>query len=365
MLKFLHPMLLLTLALVVRAEAADPTVPILHSTDLCHPHDDPDDHYDLACLFALTEFDVKAVVLDLGEHQATRPGRAPVEQMMQITGRKAPYAVGLSQPLRSRDDKALEEAEKFQGGVQLILSLLRDAEDKVVLHTAGSCRDVAAAFNREPELFRQKVKAIYMEIGNGPDGDQNEYNVRLSPLAYARLLESGLPIYWCPCFGKDGYGTHYTADQSVVVGTCTRPVQNYFVYCLTKSKDDPIAFLKSGPHPLPKGGRQMWCTAPMLHAAGRKMYRRGDDDFVALSPSGAEKAGLADKAVDVYQFVPVRLKVAGLPGPGKDGKKPSPLKLRAELNPPQSTTFVFRATSPQYGKVLASCLKNLVSELGR
>jgi len=102
-------------------------------------------------------------------------------------------------------------------GVQLILSVLRDAKDKVVLHTTGSCRDVAAAFNREPELLRQKVKAIYMEAGNGPDGNQNEYNVSISPLAYARLLESGLPIYWCPCFGKDGYGTHYTADQSAVV----------------------------------------------------------------------------------------------------------------------------------------------------
>ena len=91
-------------------------------------------------------------------------------------------------------------------------------------------------------------------------------------------------LYWCPCFGKDGYGTHYNVDQS---------------------------------------------------------------------------------AVDVYQFVPVRVKVAGLPGPGKDGKKPSPLKLSAEWNPPQSTTFVFRATSPRYGKVLASCLKNLLSELER
>jgi len=189
------------------AQAAAEKVSILHSTDLCHPHDDPDDHYDLACLFALTEFDVKGIVLDRGEHQAARPGRPPVEQMMHITGRRAPYAIGLSQPLRKRDDKALEQPEVFQGGVRLILSVLRDAKEKVVLHTTGSCRDVAAAFNREPELFKQKVKAVYMEIGNGPDGDQDEFNVRLCPLGYAGLLESGLPIYWCPCFGTDGYGT--------------------------------------------------------------------------------------------------------------------------------------------------------------
>ncbi len=216
MLRLFHATFVIALALAVRGQAAEPKIPIIHSTDLCHPHDDPDDHYDLACLFALPEFDVQGVILDLGEYQAQRPGRPAVEQMMRITGRKTPYAIGLSRPLRSRDDKALEEAEEFQGGVQLLLSLLRRSHDKVLLHCAGSCRDVAAAFNREPELCREKIKAIYVEAGNGPGGEQNEYNVLLSPFAYLRLLESGLPVYWCPCFGKDGYETHYGADQATV-----------------------------------------------------------------------------------------------------------------------------------------------------
>ena len=87
MLRFIQSMILVALALTVGSQAAEPKSPILHSTDLFHPHGDPDDHYDLACLFALKEFDIKAIVLDLGEHQATRPGRPPVEQMMYITGR--------------------------------------------------------------------------------------------------------------------------------------------------------------------------------------------------------------------------------------------------------------------------------------
>ncbi len=366
MLRLFCTMLVLVLALVVRGQAVAPKVPIIHSTDLCHPHDDPDDHYDLACLFALAEFDIKGIILDLGEHQATRPGRPAVEQMMHITGRKTPYAFGLSRPLRSRDDKALDEAEQFQGGVQLLLSLLRNSKEKVVLHLAGSCRDVAAAFNREPELFKAKVKAIYVEAGNGPGGEQNEYNVLLSPFAYLRLLESGLPIYWCPCFGRDGYETHYVADQPTVIGACTRPVQNYFVYCLTKSREEPIAFLDSGPRPLPAGGRAIWCTAPLLHAAGRKIYQRGPDDFVALTPDNAEKAGLAGKAVDAFQFVPVRVKVERLPEVGEKRKQPLNLKLASELNPAQVTNSrIFRSTDPRYGKILASCLKNLLAELGR
>ena len=259
-------------------------IPVIHSTDLFHPHDDPDDHYNLACLFAMPEFDIQGIVLDMGATQAVRTGAPAVEQMIRVTGRRVPYAIGLSQRLRTLDDRALEEPAKFQGAVQLILSILRKSPEPVTIFTAGSCRDVAAAFNREPELLKRKVKAVYCNIGRGPNESQNECNVGYDPLAFYRLFESDLPIYWCPCFGKDGYQTFYTADQATVVGGCTPAVQNYFAYCLSRSPADPIAFLNSGPYPLPKGERRMWCTAPMFHAAGRKIYHRGKDDFVAPLP---------------------------------------------------------------------------------
>lgn len=298
--------LVLALTLCVPAVAAPPKIPIIHSTDLFHPHTDPDDHYDLACLFAIAEFDIRGVVLDLGETQAQRTGRPAVEQMMHITGRRVPCAIGLSQRLRTRTDKALEEPTRFQAGVNLILSVLRDSREKVVLFTTGSCRDVAVAFNRQPELLRQKVRAIYFNIGRGPNEPQEECNVGYDPQSYLRLFESGLPIYWCPCFGKGGYETLYVAEQKTVVGQCTPAVQNFFVYCLTHSKAEPLGFLASGAHPLPTGLRSMWCTAPMFHAAGRKIYQRGSDDFVALAPEAAEKAGLAGKEVVVFGFEPMR-----------------------------------------------------------
>jgi predicted class III extradiol MEMO1 family dioxygenase len=106
---------LMVLAFGVSAVGASPKVPIMHSTDLFHPHADPDDHYDLACLFAIPEFDIKGIVLDLGAEQAKGCGRPAVEQMMHITGRKAPYAVGLSRALSSRTEKALDQPAEFQG----------------------------------------------------------------------------------------------------------------------------------------------------------------------------------------------------------------------------------------------------------
>ena len=228
---------------------AEPKIPIIHYTDLFHPHVDPDDHFDLATLFAIKEYDIKGIVLDNhGSDQVTGGGWPAVEQMMHITGRKAPYAIGLKTKLRKRNDKVLEEAESLQAGVKLMLSVLRESHEKVVINLVGSATDTAAAFNREPELFKDKVRAIYLHAGNGLDGPQPEYNVGLDPMAYARLLDSGLPIYWCPCYGNDGYLTRYDIkEMSTLIGACTKPVQNYFVYCFTLSKDDPIGFLGGGP----------------------------------------------------------------------------------------------------------------------
>ncbi len=159
------------------ALAANAKVPIVYSTDLFHPHADPDDHYDLACLFAIRDFDVKGVILDLGADQAKRCGRPAVEQLMHITGRKVPYVIGLNQALASRGDKALGQAAEFQGAVNLLLSVLRDSQEKVTLFTTGSCRALAAAFNREPDLLQAKVRAVYFNIGRGPNESEEECNV--------------------------------------------------------------------------------------------------------------------------------------------------------------------------------------------
>ena len=340
------------------AAGAEAKVAILYCTDLFHPYVDPDDHFDLATLFALEEFDVRGIVLDLGAKQKQKTGRPAVEQMMWITGRRVPCAIGLGRPLASRMDKALDQPEEFQGGARLILDTLRDYPRRVAIFSTGSCRDVAAAFNRQPDLFRRKVQAVYVNAGNGPGGVQTEYNVGLDPQAYARMFESGLPLYWCPCFGAEGYQTLLTIGQARVIGGCAPAVQNFFVYCLTRSQADPIRFLHSGPHPLPEGQRRMWCTAALLHAAGWRIYQRGADDFVALRPGDARQAGLAEKEIRVFEFLPIRGRVAE---ELKEGK----MRLDVQLHPSEPEGFVFRATDDRYGPVIGSCLKNLLSSLGR
>jgi len=311
-------------------------IPVIYSTDLLHPHDDPDDHYDLATLFSLPELDVRGIVLDLGERQQQRMGRPPVEQILKIAGRRVPYAIGIHRRLSTGDDQAADVPLEFQGGIELILSVLRQSQEKAILFTTGSLRDVAAAYNREPELLRDKVRALYFNAGNGPGGPQKEWNVTLDPTAYLRIFESGLPLYWCPCYGEQGCQTYFDADQTAVVGACTPAVQNFFVYCLDKSPEDPVAFLRSGPHPLPTGPRKMWCTGPLYHAAGRGVYERGTGDFVALTPDQARQAGLAGNRLTAFQFSPVRVTV-------EESPRPEPAKLSEPAPGQLAATFLGQA----------------------
>ncbi|MGH9958997.1 MAG: hypothetical protein ACREBC_18020, partial [Pyrinomonadaceae bacterium] len=77
-------------------KGASSTIPVIYTTDLFHPHDDPDDHFDLATIFAMPEVDLKGIVLDQGDKQLKRPGTIPVSQMNKMTGRNVPTVLGLT-----------------------------------------------------------------------------------------------------------------------------------------------------------------------------------------------------------------------------------------------------------------------------
>ena len=38
-------------------------IPLIYCSDLYHPHVDPDDHFDIAAIYAIPEFDIKAIIL--------------------------------------------------------------------------------------------------------------------------------------------------------------------------------------------------------------------------------------------------------------------------------------------------------------
>ena len=299
-------------------------VPVIYSTDLFHPPGDPDDHVDLATLFSLPELDTRALILDEGEMQTVKSGQVPVKQMMALTGRQVPYAAGLGTALRYPEDKGLNQFSVYQAGVKLILKALRESTQPVYIITTGSVRDVMATFNREPQLFREKVARIYVNAGNSGGGDLY-WNPSLDPQAYIQLMRAGLPVYWCPCFGGletledlaagrlpvQQYQTFWQFRQADIFGALSQPWQNFFLYALGQkivSQVDPIAYLSRAPEPALraeqwKQNRNMWSTASIIHASGRKLYR-GKDSWAALREA---KPGTTSS--EVFDFIPAEVTI--------------------------------------------------------
>lgn len=273
------------LAVAFAAPAAP--VPVIYSTDLFHPHQDPDDHFDLACMYSMAEVNLLGIVLDQGDEQAVRPGFPPVRQLNYLAGRNVPTAVGLRDKLASPEDIAIGQPARFQEGVNFILSNLERAQGKVTIIFVGSARDTAAAYNRRPELFRAKVEKVVGFIGDAGEPEHREWNVGLDPQAFVCLMRSEVPFYWVPCFDggvwqNHGRASFWQASHHDLLGNAPAPLQNYFLYMLRKSTEDPIEALGK---PLTGtdldwgtwGQRNMWCGAVLGLVLGRPLPHEGRD----------------------------------------------------------------------------------------
>jgi hypothetical protein len=308
------------------AEVAGP-VPVIYCTDLFHPHDDPDDHFDLATLYAMPELGIKGVVLDQGRKQLERPGRVPVSQLNKITGRSVPAVIGLADPLKSPSDKALDQPTEFQGAVGLILQTLRVSARPVCIATAGSVRDVVCAFNRDPGLFRTNVAMVLAFIGEASDAKFQEYNVGLDPQAFVGLMRSGLPVYWVPCFDgglwqNHGHASFWRASQKALLQGAVPEVINYFLYALEKEKAEPLAFLARPVDPerqarLFGGTRNLWCAAVLGVMSGREVVLDGSKWRSVPPPGQALAAGRAGKSLFGFPEVDLVISDAGVVSYGK------------------------------------------------
>ncbi len=322
---------------MAQPSAANPAadrVPVIYCTDLFHPHDDPDDHFDLATILAMPDLELKGIVLDQGGKQLQKPGKIPVSQMNHLAGRQVPAAIGLAHKLKSPTDPAFDQKAEFQHGVQLILDTLRRSPKPVMIAAVGSMRDVVAAFNREPDLFRAKAGKLLVFIGEASEPKHQEYNVALDPHAYVGLMRSGLPIYWVPCYDggvwqNRGHASFWKAKHADVLKQARPELVQYFIYALEHERSDPIQFLHGAVDPqrgerLLAGTRNLWCTAIFGVLAGRTVAFDGTNYvFTDLAEPGTlfgfseVELSISDDAVVHY-------------GPGKDAKK----VLRFEVRNP-------------------------------
>jgi hypothetical protein len=172
-----------------------------------------------------------------------------VQQLNHLTGARVPCATGLENKLAAPDDTGERQSASGQDGVKLILQTLQESRDPVMISVVGSLRDVTAAFNRTPKLFRGKVSRILVFAGEAGDPKFRECNVELDPQAYIGLMRSGLSIYWVPCFDgglwqNKGHASYWqTTHRDLLQRAHPRAIQ-YFIYTLEKETSDPVEFLR-------------------------------------------------------------------------------------------------------------------------
>ena len=302
------------------APAAQSSPAVIHVTDLFRPHNDPDDHWDLACEYALAQqgaIHLKGIVIDSPpeERKAWNPDVMAVAQLNRITGLSVSVAVGSSIQLESINVKQVDTYLDDIQGVNFILDTLRTSKQPVIIHVIGSCRDIAIAGKLNPDLFAQKCAGIYLNAGTGsPDQSEAsklEYNVKLSIPSYKSIFDIPCPLYWMPCFEEikaldqlvvREFGTHYKFRQNEILPFLTKKMRNYFVYMFGRYTGHNWLRYLNGENEMEKLAqfgehkRHMWCTAGFLHAAGYTVDSVGHID--SLDKSGIDS---------VFTFEPIRV----------------------------------------------------------
>ncbi|GIV16159.1 MAG: hypothetical protein KatS3mg022_1594 [Armatimonadota bacterium] len=291
--------------------------PLIHQTDLFRPHNDPDDHFDLAVVYSLAlqgKIDLRGVVIDRPPPQFDGdPDVAAIAQMNHITGLTVPVVVGSSQPMKSPHDTQSSASPSDRAVVRFILDTLRQSRQRVAITVVGSCRDVALAGKTDSALFARKCAGIYINAGTGsPDprlAASLEYNVTLDPAAYRALFELPCPVYWLPCFEDyEGewrvkrYGTYWRFRQEEVLPALSPRMQNFFLYMFERLREtDWLRYLYRQPDAsliqrYSQQERNMWSVASFLHTAGLTVTTGGE--VVSLQAAGNAAA---------YTFQPVRI----------------------------------------------------------
>ena len=294
---------------VIGADTVVKKIPLINTTDLYFPGQDIGDNFDIIAAYALEEIDLRAVIFDVTQDYREKDGGRdmgiiPVTQLNYIFDRVVPAAVSPFTRMRSTIDK-MEDIPKFQqAGVELLLKTLRESNEKVDITVFGSARTVAVAFNRDPDLLREKVNLLHLSIGASAPVDI-EWNVALDPHAFVTVLRSGLPIALYPCgagnmdggiaaFSYDSNNGYWQLANLNFVSKMEPPIRRYLEFAFSRSKrPDFLQAMEMDTDPLFDSNRwnkmhRVWETCVWICMTNRVLVQRYDGSHRIISRNKLE-----------------------------------------------------------------------------
>ncbi|MFB2118512.1 nucleoside hydrolase [Parapedobacter sp. 2B3] len=292
---------------------------VVFITDFYHPHQDFGDNFDIITPYALPEVDLKAVIIDVtdefrkpissyGDKRGhfinlwgtdkggpREPGIIPLIQLNYIFDKNVQFAIGPFIRMRTFGDKMDDIPVFQQSGVELLLSILEESQDKVEIVVTGSARVLAVAYNRNPDLLLNKINRINLSAGSSSSKFQ-EWNVMLDPLAINVLLKSKLPIVIYPCatekgpFDKGINNTYWKLHNMDFIKDLNLKLQNYISYAYSKSCridflraiDDTIQNYKKD---LYNKSHSIWETAVWAQVTNRKLIKNNFGQYRLIPES--------------------------------------------------------------------------------
>lgn len=355
-------------------------IPVIVVSDLYYPPQDPGDNFDLITGFALPEIDLLAVILDITDDfrkdsvfafnlfnvvgGPREPGIIPVTQLNYIFDKTVPYAIGPMSPMRFENDQMKDIPMFQQEGVNLLLKTLKSSKHPIDILSFGSARAIAVAYNRNPNLFKKKVRMIHISAGNSSfsevDTTSNiwekipggEWNVALDVHAFTRLLRSDLPLSLYPCAGKKGvfstdeYNTYWRLDNLDFIQRMDSKLRCYlddvfspklsYDFLRRMDRDEKFSSKKSPHH--------VWETAVWINVSQRILVQDEKQSYKIIPKQLLDKT---DRIID-YQMLPCKLSVFD------DGN------FNFTITSGKTNTFIYHRTNPDENeKALQQALPNL------
>ena len=284
---------------------------LIHITDLYHPHEDPDDHFDLAQIFALAKnryIDLCHIIIDWpAKGKQGDPALCAVAQLNYLAGTDVQVTIGADvDKFRGKPELWADAPYSEVKAADRIIDILKKSDEKVYITIVGGCLDTAIALSRNAQVFRDKCAGIILNAGSGTNTKTLEYNVELGRIEYSSIFSAPCPIYWNPCFdnietGEGCYKTHWSFQMKDIFSVVSNGLNSYFTYMLTESSNPKylgILFETCNPQVLANWGEQvrnMWCTGSIFHVCG-----------LTVTPDGDIVSESSDSA-SVYSYEPIRV----------------------------------------------------------